>query len=172
VIELRTPRLHIIAATPEIARAEVEDRAALAALLGAGLPSDWPPPLNDGASARFFLSYLTRHPEAVGWLIWYFILGDGTDRVVIGNGGFKGEPVDGAVEIGYSVIPRYQARGLASEAVGALVDWAFSHEGVRRVVAQTLPESNASQALLHKIGFVETTPAEPGLLRFHLNIAR
>ena len=155
-----------------MARAEVEDRVALEALLAARLPSDWPPPLNDDASARFFLNYLTQHPEAVGWMTWYFILVGGGGRVAIGNGGFKGEPVDGTVEIGYSIVPRYQRRGFANEAVRALLDWAFSDDRVDRVVAQTLPESHASQGLLHKLGFVETLRAEPGLLRFQFSIAR
>lgn len=53
MIELRSPRLHLIAATLEMARADVEDRVELARLLDARLP-EWPPPLNDDASARFF----------------------------------------------------------------------------------------------------------------------
>ena len=168
MIELRTPRLHLIAATLEIARAEVSDRSILARLLDARLPADWPPPLNDDDSARFFLDYLTQHPADVGWMAWYFVAIDNGERVAIGNGGFKGAPSDGAVEIGYSVVPRYQRRGFAGEAVRALIAWAFSHDGVERVVAQTLPESVASQALLCKLGFRETAPPEPGTLLFEL----
>lgn len=167
--ELRTPRLHLIAATLEMARAEVHDRAALATLLDARLPADWPPPLNDAASARFFLEYLTKHPAATGWMTWYFVANnENGERVAIGNGGFKGEPSGGIVEIGYSVVPRYQRQGFATEAVGALADWALSHDGVGQVVAQTLPESHASAALLRKLGFCERALLEPGVRRFEL----
>ena len=168
MIELRTPRLHIIAATVEIARAEVYDRSLLAELLNAQLPADWPPPLNDAASARFFLDTLTKDAEAAGWMAWYFIAVDAGQRLAIGNGGFKGPPSDGAVEVGYSIVPRFQRLGLANEAVGALIGWAFSHDAVDRVVAQTYPELHASQALLRKLGFSERASTEPGVLRFEL----
>jgi ribosomal-protein-alanine N-acetyltransferase len=168
VIELRTPRLHLIAATLELARAEVSDRSMLARLLDARLPADWPPPLNDDDSARFFLDYLTKHPSNVGWMAWYFVAVEDGERIAIGNGGFKGAPSDGAVEIGYSVVPRYQRNGFAGEAVRALIAWAFSHAGVDRIVAETLPELHASQALLRSLGFHETVPLEAGTLRFEL----
>lgn len=167
--ELRTSRLHLIAATLEMAHAEVHDRAALATLLEARLPGDWPPPLNDAASARFFLEYLTTHPTATGWMTWYFVAVDENgERVVIGNGGFKGTPFDGSVEVGYSILPSYQRQGFATEAVGALIDWAFAQDSARRVWAQTLPGRHASQTLLRKLGFREMLPAEPGVLRFEL----
>ena len=165
-VELRTQRLHLIAATVEAARAELENRAELERLLGARLPAHWPPPLNDDDSARFFLTYLTEHPSHAGWLAWYFVTSG--SRVVIGNGGFTGAPSDGAVEIGYSIVPQFQRRGFASEAVRALVEWAFSHRSVDRVVARTLPDNPASRALLRNLGFRETAPLEPGMLRFEL----
>jgi len=172
VIELRTPRLHLIAATSELAQAEVSDRQALARLLDARLPADWPPPLNDDESARFFLEHLTAHPSATGWMLWYFIAVDEAgERVAVGNGGFKGEPSDGAVEVGYSIVPRYQRSGFAAEGVRALVAWAFADERVERVVARTFPELPASQALLRKLGFLETARAEPGTLSFELRRA-
>ena len=169
MIELRTPRLHLIAATSEVARAEVSDRSALARLLDARLPADWPPPLNDDESARFFLQHLTAHPSAVGWMIWYFVTVDESGgRIAIGNGGFKGPPSDRAVEIGYSIVPAYQRRGFATEGVRALIAWAFSHDGVDRVVAQTLPESGPSQALLRSLGFRKMPQRKVGTLWFEL----
>jgi ribosomal-protein-alanine N-acetyltransferase len=167
VIELRTPRLRLVAATLEMAQAELNDRARLARLLGAELPPGWPPPFNDDDSARFFLEYLTRHPRAVGWMAWYFIhVAD--EPIAIGNGGFKGEPSGGSVEIGYSIVPQFQRLGFASEAVRALLEWAFSHDGVHRVIAETLPPLSASRALLRKLGFGQIDSVEPGTLRFAL----
>ncbi len=172
MIELRTPRLHLIAATSEMALAEVSDRTALARLLDARLPADWPPPLNDDESARFFLKHLTAHPSAIGWMSWYFVsVDEDGERITIGNGGFKGEPSEGVVEVGYSIVPRYQRRGFATEAVRALVAWAFSDQRVERVVAQTFPELHASQALLRKLGFTETARSDSETLRFELSPA-
>jgi len=166
MLELRTSRLHLVAATLAIASAEPHDPAGLAAMLDARLPARWPPPLNDDASARWIADHLAAHPAAVGWSMWYFILDDGTERVIIGNGGFKGEPENGVVEIGYSVVPEFQQRGYASEAVGALIVWAFGR-GVERIFAETLPENSASRALLRKLGFRPTDGASnASLLRF------
>ncbi len=167
MLELRTPRQHLIAATPAMAAADASDRAKLVSLLKSGLPPDWPPPLNDEASARWIAAYLQAHPHAVGWAMWYFIHDVDGARLAIGNGGFKGEPAEGMVEVGYSVVPAFQRRGYAAEAVSALMDWAFGHASVDRVIAETLPELEASQALLRKLGFVPTDGASaPGLLRF------
>ncbi len=167
MIQLHTPRLHLIAATLELARADAGHRSTLSNLLNATIPADWPPPLNDDDSAGFFVRHLTEHPQAVGWMIWYFIRDDGHSRIAIGNGGFKGEPVNGDVEVGYSVIPQFQRQGYAGEAVGALVDWAFEPPAVNRIIAETFPEIHASRALLGKLGFHQTSgAAEPGALRF------
>ena len=73
MIELRTLRLHLIAETLELARAEASGHVALADVLDARVPADWPPPGNDEASARFFLEYLTKHPSHAGWMAWYFV---------------------------------------------------------------------------------------------------
>jgi RimJ/RimL family protein N-acetyltransferase len=147
--------------------ARTNEREPLSRLLNAALPEEWPPPLNDDASARFFADYLTAHPDAVGWMLWYFVLDQNGSRIAVGNGGFKGKPVGGTVEIGYSIVTEFQRRGYASEGVGALIDWAFEHAEVGRVIAETLPELAGSQAVLRKLGFHSVDGAsEPGILRF------
>lgn len=74
------------------------------------------------------------------------------DRVV-GLGGYTGPPVDGVIEIGYSVAPSCQGRGVATAAVARWLAQA-GRAGVRRVVAHTFPEENASVAVLRRHGFV------------------
>jgi ribosomal-protein-alanine N-acetyltransferase len=162
-----TRRLELIPATYDLCTAEIRDTAALGALLGADVPADWPPPLNDERSQRFFLETLRDRPSSVGWCVWYLVARGNGSRTVIGNGGFKGEPRDGTVEIGYSVIPAFHRRGYASEAVAALVEWAFADTRVDRVIAETLPELAGSIGVLRKTGFRPCDGAsEPGLLRF------
>ena len=91
-------------------------------------------------------------------------------RVTIGNGGFKGQAsADGTVEIGYSILPEYQNKGYGTEAVKALVNWAFQHPEVKRAIAETLPELKASQRLLEKCNFVYIGEgSKPGIIRFEL----
>ena len=78
------------------------------------------------------------------------MLADGTS---VGMGSFKGPPVDGTVEIAYAIVPEHQGKGYATDAARALVDFAFGHAEIRRVLAHTLPDGVASQRVLLKSGF-------------------
>jgi len=83
-----------------------------------------------------------------------FVLVHRSSGIVVGRCGFKGPPTaDGVVEIGYGVSPEHQGKGYATEAAGALVNYALSHEQVRTVRAHTLPQPNASTRVLTKCGF-------------------
>lgn len=80
---------------------------------------------------------------------------------LVGFGGYKGEPRDGHIEIGYAIAPEVQGRGLASAAVAEMVTRA-KDAGVDVVVAHTLPEENASVSVLRKAGFTRVgTGADP-----------
>ncbi|MBV9104293.1 MAG: GNAT family N-acetyltransferase [Candidatus Eremiobacteraeota bacterium] len=169
-LRLRTERLELVAATLEMARANGNDPAELAHLLTAALPSEWPPPLNDRESAQWLIERLSHEPSAVGWLMWFFVREDAESRIVIGNGGFKGRPVLGTIEVGYSIVPEFQRKGYASEAVGALLEWAFFQAPVVRVIAETLPDLVPSQRLLRKLGFrAAGAGSEAGIIRFELS---
>ena len=85
----------------------------------------------------------------------------------VGSCGFKGPPVESVVEIAYGVAPDQQSKGYATEAAQALVDFAFTVEGVRTVRAHTLPDSSASKRVLAKCGFRhvgEVIDADDGLV--------
>jgi RimJ/RimL family protein N-acetyltransferase len=77
---------------------------------------------------------------------------DAADAAIVGFGGYKGPPVDGAVEIGYAVDPAYEGRGVATGAATALVERARAR-GVERCLAHTRPETNASNTVLQRCGF-------------------
>lgn len=62
-------------------------------------------------------------------------------------------------EIGYILKRAFWGRGIATEAVAAMIDLLFA-EGQRRVFADTDPENAASIALLERLGF-----QREGLLR-------
>lgn len=155
MLRLRTRRLSLVAATPELARAELEDLPFFAGLLAAEIPTDWPPPLNDEQTLQWTLDFLEQHPDGVGWGPWYLLRERSTEPpLAIGTAEFKGLPsADGTVEIGYSVLEAHQRRGFATEAVGGLVGWALSDVVVRQIVAQTLPGLQGSIRVLEKCGF-------------------
>jgi RimJ/RimL family protein N-acetyltransferase len=166
-MKLSTDRLELIAATPELLRAELESPVHLAALLGVAAPAVWPPPLNTRATVEYTLDFLEGGPERAGWMAWYFVRKAG--RVLIGQGGYCGSPADGAVEIGYSVLEAHQKQGYATEAARALVERAFSL-GVRTVTAQTMPELPPSIRVLERLGFRQVgAGSEAGAIRFTLS---
>lgn len=63
------------------------------------------------------------------------------------------EPANGQAMVGYSMVPAWRGRGLATRAVRLLALWAFAETGVARLVAGTLPDNVGSQRVLHKTGF-------------------
>lgn len=81
-------------------------------------------------------------PPYVGYLAF-----DGTHYV--GACGFTRPPRAGRVEIAYHTFPGFEGRGLATQMARALLDLADGHE----VIAHTRPESDASTAVLQKLGF-------------------
>lgn len=92
------------------------------------------------------------HPEQRVWYaIWSIERKDGTS---VGDLCFKGPPENGAVEIGYGILPEHMGNGYATEAVGAAVKWALRQTGVLCVEAETGPDNRASQRVLEKCGFV------------------
>jgi ribosomal-protein-alanine N-acetyltransferase len=174
-LRLLTSRLELVAATVELAKAEINNLPLLAHLLDTPTPANWPPPLNDEHSQQHFLASL-QNAEAndAGWNLWFCIRRE--PRELVGNAGFKGSPTDGLVEIGYSMLETHQRHGYATEAVQALIDWAFQNRGVQRVVADTLPGLTPSIRVMEKSGFVfiGDGPMEDGMrtIRYELIRAR
>ena len=84
---------------------------------------------------------------------------DDADGALVGFGGFKGEPRNGEVELGYAIAPARQGRGIATAVVGVLVERARS-AGINIVTAHTLGTENASTAVLRKNGFVRAGDIE------------
>ncbi|MFI5349233.1 MAG: GNAT family N-acetyltransferase [Elusimicrobiota bacterium] len=163
---VETERLELIPATLELADADLHNRLEFCHQLNARVLDGWPPPFNDENSKKYTVDYLRRNPDAVGWACWYYVA-KRRKRVVVGMGGFKGAPAGGSVEIGYSVVPEFRKNGYATEAVTALIDWAFGHPEVDRVYAETLPELAASIRVLEKVGFAKVDGgSEPGVIRF------
>jgi GNAT superfamily N-acetyltransferase len=93
-------------------------------------------------------------PVSVDELRWggYFVLDEFT-REVVGSCAFKSAPTDdGTVEIAYFTYPGFEGRGYATGMARKLIELARSSPAVRRVVAHTLPERNASTQVLRRVG--------------------
>lgn len=148
---LQTERLFLIPANlPMLEAIAEEDWAALSALLGGvDMADHW---LHFPEAMIWMRDFLLEHEADLGW--WNYLIVHRQDVRLIGTCGYKGTPsFEGEVEIGYEIAESYQFQGLATEAARALVENAFRFEAVKRIMACTLPEKNASNHLLQKIGF-------------------
>jgi RimJ/RimL family protein N-acetyltransferase len=79
-----------------------------------------------------------------------------------------GEPEDtfNQPEFGlfWAVTPEHQRKGYAVEAAQGMIDYAFNNMNIRRIVATTEFENEASQAVMRKLGMTleqNPTPGEP-----------
>ena len=148
----------MIPGTAEIFSARVDDRESLSRHLGgARVPDNWPPELYDQDAVNWTAKYLAENPDADGWTVWFLVLrageAEGGERTAIGCCGFKGKPAaDGTCEIGYSLLAEFRRAGLASEAARGLIEWAFAHPEVTRVIAETYPELKPSIRVMEKNG--------------------
>ncbi len=64
----------------------------------------------------------------------------------------------------WAIDPAHQRKGYAVEAAQAMIDFAFNTMGIRRIVATTEFENEASQAVMRKLGMTleqNPTPGEP-----------
>jgi RimJ/RimL family protein N-acetyltransferase len=158
VADLTTPRLLLHALSVDEARA----LRAGEPLEGWTFPAEYPlPDTSDG------VGFLLRHGvEAFG----FYLVVCREDELVVGEIGFAGQPKDGAVTIGYAIVPAARRKGYATEAIAALSEWALTQPGVGEVLAQTLPENEPSARALLRAGFVEVDPTDK-VRRFKLTKA-
>jgi [ribosomal protein S5]-alanine N-acetyltransferase len=167
VLSLLTPRLELIAASAAVCRAAAGAREALAERLSARVPPGWPPALM-ADHLEGFARRIEADPALEGWLPWYWVTRE--ERTLVGNGGFGARPaLDGSGKIGYALVADQQGRGFATEAVAAILEWAFAHSTLQRVVADTYPELTPSIRVLQKNGFRYSGPgADERTIRYEL----
>jgi RimJ/RimL family protein N-acetyltransferase len=161
---IETRNLQLIPCGPSHLETILEDKKGLEPLLGVSVPDSWP--VFPGAMPYVY-EKLRSDPSAAGW--WTYLFVHAGDRVLAGEGGFKGGPDESnEMEIGYAIVPEYRGRGIATEAAGGLVGWAFSHPEVTAVKAETLPDGHASIRVLEKLG-MKFAGATEKVLRWRLD---
>lgn len=177
-LEVTSSRIILVAATLEHVEAELRGLAELRSALKASVPDDWPPGEYDRSAQEFFRSRLSEGgPPLVGWLNWYALsrTAAGARDSLVAGAGFFGPPVDGVVEIGYSVVPAARQRGYATEIVRSLCAFAFSHDDVHTIVAHTVADNVPSWSALLRCGFTEARESsQPGTVEYvrHKSFAR
>ncbi|MBE9229859.1 GNAT family N-acetyltransferase [Phormidium sp. LEGE 05292] len=149
-LQIKTPRLKLIPCPLDVAEASIFNPSLVAEILGAGVPKDW-----QKTEVQDFLpmyaQMLVDDPTSLGWGVWLMI--QTQENTLIGDLGFGGKPDEsGSLEIGYEVFAAYRNQGYGFEAVQALVNWAFSHPELKRLIAHCPIDNLASVRILEKLG--------------------
>lgn len=143
-------RIHLINCNPTILNWILEGDLFLSRKLNINVPENWTE--FGGDIFEFSLDAVNKNPKSQ---IWYAYLPiEIKSNTLLGTCGFKGEPKDGFVEIGYEVSRAFRNRGYATDMVKNLINLAFSNNSVHSIVAYTLASNNPSVRVLKKCGFI------------------
>lgn len=166
----QTPRLTILAASRALLTAELHKPQYFPTLLGAAIPTDWPPADYSLAAMQYGLEQLTAGGRtAAGWYGWYALRKATADtpRTLVGVGGFLGPPdAAGQAEITCSLVAEWRGQGLGTELVAGLARQAAATGMVRLLVAHPEVDSLAAQQVLLHNGFASVGLDINSRLRF------
>lgn len=114
---------------------------------------------------HYFTEFADRHAALLAWqeegTDWFHVLIDpDDDGAILGRVNLV-EAKDGSAELGYRVAERATGRGLATWAVGEVVELARGY-GLRELRAKTTADNLASRKVLARAGFTETGELEIG----------
>ncbi|MFI7410524.1 GNAT family N-acetyltransferase [Streptomyces sp. NPDC049627] len=90
-----------------------------------------------------------------------FVLVRKEDGLAVGGMGFHGVPdEEGRAEVGYDLVEGARGRGYASEALGALSEWALARDDIRLLCATIEAGNLPSQNVASRAGYVRATVEE------------
>ncbi len=160
-----TARLELLPCSVKLARAAQSDREHLQQALQARVPEGWPSAdLQD--ALPIYIRQLKRDPGLLPWGLRLIV--DRSEAALVGDVGFKTMPDErGFTEIGYGIAPEFRKRRYATEAVHAMVDWAFEREEVNGIVAECLEDNTASIRVLEGLG-MRLTGRDGSMLKWEL----
>ena len=149
---IRTDRLELFPLSADAIDAllQADDRR-LRSLTGAAFPAPVVPPPYMAESLPVVRDRLRSDDRQAEWWNWLIVRQD--NREAVGSVAFGGEPdAAGAVLIGYAMYPGREGKGYATEAVRAMVDWAFAQPGVKVVRALAPVWNTPAVHVAEKVG--------------------
>lgn len=162
--------IELLPLTLEAAHCALGETESLSRTTSTQVPGDWPPEHLGPHVLDKLKVDLDPDQEPPVFGLYFIRCRHGEDPWQLGGvAGFNGEPdSSGRVDIGYSVVPSLQGRGLATAAVRCLVGKAREH-GCSRVVAHTLADDDGPIDLLERQGFEDSGRVSgPGIRRYVL----
>ena len=154
---IQSPRLDLIALSPDFLRASLNDDLKTASqLINLDIPRQW---LDAKWLMEMRLAKMRENAALEPWLLR--AVGLRETKTMIGFIGFHTLPgpeyltpyAPGSVEFGYTIFEKYRGKGYASEAAQALMDWATSEHDVKNFVVSISPMNEPSLRIAQKFGF-------------------
>lgn len=146
--QIETNRLILVCCDKEVLETLFKGDEALAALLQINIPTKW----TEFGEPAFKYTYdkILSGSGKMEW--WAYLPVLKKTKTLLGSCGYKGDPKNEMVEIGYEVAEAYRGWGLATEMAKALIKNAFKSDEVKYVQAHTLAIENESGSVLKKCG--------------------
>ena len=127
------------------------DAERLKQLTGAAFPQPVGPPPYMADSLPVVGTRLRKSPVEAPWWNWLVVRQE--DKEAVGAVAFGGMPdAAGAALIGYAMYPGHEGRGYATEAVKAMIEWAFAQPGVNTVRALAPVWNTPAVHVAEKVG--------------------
>lgn len=151
-LSVHTGRLELIPLEAEAIEALLGgDGPRLKSLTGADFSPPVAPPPYMAESLPVVRDRLRRSPGETPWWNWLVVRQD--DHRAVGSVAFGGTPdAAGAVLIGYAMYPGHEGHGYATEAVRAMMEWAFAQPGVGIVRALAPVWNTPAVHVAEKVG--------------------
>lgn len=118
----------------------------------------WTAPVSLPSAAAAVRGFAEADPAEPGWFQYAIELRSTGE--LVGDIGVDLHENGMQAQIGFTLAPAFQGNGLATEAVGGLVDALFDERGMHRVSAECDLRNEPSARLLRRLGF-----QEEGMLR-------
>lgn len=145
---LRTPRLTVRVMTPDDAADLALRRSDRETAQFQGWPTPYP---LERAVALIDEMIVRGGPSLGGWSQFACVRID--DGVIVGDVALFLDEAGHNGELGYTLHPWARGHGYATEAAGAVLDYAFSVWGLHRCEASIDPRNAASRRVLERLGF-------------------
>ncbi len=167
---IETLRLTLVPMTLDRLTADQKGPRTLAHALVCEVPAQWPPDTWEPHVFDWIREQYRRSPEQAAWQRYILLRRQYDLPLLIGAAGaFTPQPTDTDAEIGYSILPDYQRKGYATEAVQAIIQLLRVDPRIANVIAHTFPARPASIRVMEKCGLLaDGHGTEPGTIRYRL----
>lgn len=150
---IETERLILIPFTKEIAQDILDSNFESIEVLNLKRGTNWPDQDIIETLPKIIFN-LSKVISPTGFESWMIVKKD--TKEIIGDVGFKGyNTLFNKADIGYGIIEAERKKGFASEAVKALINWAYTNEALTLISATTLIDNTDSIQLLKRLHFIK-----------------